>query len=87
MPQALTASERDRRAEGEVLRLLLHEYPEQFTAGELVRELTGPHPVFSKQDEVERAVRTLEQVGLIHREGKLLWPSRAARCCFALELE
>ncbi len=84
---ALTAAERDRRAEGEVLRLALHEYPEQFTVGELIRELTGPHPVFHEADDVERAIRTLDHVGLLHQQNKLVWPSRAARYYFTLELE
>jgi hypothetical protein len=83
----LTAGERDQRIEAAVLRVLLVEYPEQLTADELRLELVGPDPSFSDREEVDRAVRTLAHVGLVHQQGTLVWPSRAARYYFTLEVE
>jgi hypothetical protein len=56
--------------------LLIH--PIQLTQGELSRELTGGSDEFAAIEEIDRAVRDLVAVGLLHRHGLFVVPSRAA---------
>jgi hypothetical protein len=70
-----------------VLRILLLEYPEQLTIEELRREVAGADADFGELDEVNRAIETLKRTGLVHGQGLLVWPSRAARYFQALELD
>jgi predicted transcriptional regulator len=74
-----TPAEADATVEAIVLSLLLAEQPAQLTVAELQLELAGDPASFPRRDEVERAVRELAAVGLVHRNGELLLPSRAAR--------
>jgi hypothetical protein len=61
------------------LRQLLALHPIQLTLAELVRELTGEAAgEFEARDGVERAVRELAAAGLVHRNGDVVLPSRAA---------
>jgi hypothetical protein len=71
-------AEEDTAVEAAVLRQLLALYPAQVTFEELVREVGGEPQDFSRRDAVERAVRDLGAVGLLHRNGELILPSRAA---------
>jgi hypothetical protein len=64
--------------EGAVLTLLGVEHPTRLTIAELVRELTGSPADFAERDAVERAVRDLVAVGLLHRHECFVWPTRAA---------
>jgi predicted transcriptional regulator len=64
--------------EGAVLALLVAEYPTPLTSAELVHELTGSPRDFAERDTVERAVRNLIAVGLLHRHDRFVWPTRAA---------
>jgi hypothetical protein len=73
----------DATIEAAVLRQLLALYPVQVTVAEMVRELAGEEAGeggvdFALSDAVARAVRELGAVGLLHRNGELLLPSRAA---------
>lgn len=68
----------DAAVESAVLQQLLAIHPTQVTVAELVRELAGPEAAFSERDAIERAVRDLAGVGLVHRNGDLLTPTRAA---------
>lgn len=66
-----------------VLRLLLSEHPTLLTEAELARELTGAARSVGARDrpirgEIQMAVRDLVGAGLVHRQGELLLPSRAA---------
>jgi len=70
--------EEDAHTQRAVLALLLAEHPTQLTCSELVRELTADPDAFAARDDVERAVRDLVAVGLLHRQGPLLTPTRAA---------
>jgi len=73
---ATTAVE-DVRDQTAVLRQVLSLYPETLTVDELVREMTiSPQP--EERDAVERAVRDLAAVGLLHTEGSRVFPTRAA---------
>jgi hypothetical protein len=61
-----------------VLTHVLCEHPIIFTVSELIDELgTGPEE-FARRDAIERAVRDLERVRLLHRHGPLILPTRAA---------
>jgi len=77
MEQIRTPAEQDGAAEAAVLQQLLALHPIQLSFEELLREL-GEDEGFARRDAVERAVHDLEAAGLLHRNGKLLTPSRAA---------
>jgi hypothetical protein len=68
----------DAGVEGAVLAFLLAEHPTGPTLAELIAELTGDAREFAERDAVERAVRDLSAVGLVHRQGDFVWPTRAA---------
>lgn len=67
----------DEGVESVVLRQLLDLHPTRLTTGELVRELGGDRG-FAERDAVERAVRELSAVGLLHHGGEFVVPTRAA---------
>ena len=67
----------DESVESAVLRQLLDLHPTQLTIAELRREL-GSDDGFAERDAVERAVRDLAAVGLIHRGREFVVPTRAA---------
>jgi predicted transcriptional regulator len=67
----------DEGVESAVLRQLLDLHPTQLTIAELRREL-GSDDGFAERDAVERAVRDLAAVGLIHRGREFVVPTRAA---------
>jgi diphthamide biosynthesis methyltransferase len=64
--------------EAAVIQHLLEAHPSQLTEAELIRELCGEEPQFAERDAIERAVRDLAGVGLLHRGEPLLTPTRAA---------
>lgn len=68
----------DSTTEAAVLGMLLALHPAQLTRAELSREIAGEDADFAQRDAVERAVRQLAAVGLAHRSGDLVLPSRAA---------
>ena len=70
--------EDDAKAQGAVLAVLLAEHPAQLTLAELVRQLTDNPDDFGQRDAVERAVRDLVGIGLLHRQGSFVVPSRIA---------
>ena len=73
-----TTRDADRVTESAAMRLLLQLHPTQITVEELIGELVGQQPGFAERDSVERAVRDLAAIGLLHRNGELLLPTRAA---------
>jgi hypothetical protein len=68
----------DRGVENAVLQRVIEVHPAQLTVAELVRELAGEDPEFAERDAIERAVRDLSGVGLLHRNDEFLMPTRAA---------
>lgn len=68
----------DLATEAAVMRQVLDVHPVLLTTEELIRELGGGSPGFAERDAVERAVRDLAGVGLIHHHGDLVLPTRAA---------
>jgi hypothetical protein len=68
----------DLATEATVLRQLLEVHPVLMTEAELVREIAGESPDFAQRDAIERAVRDLGGVGLIHAGGEFVVPTRAA---------
>lgn len=77
-PIQLPPDERDENVQGAVLMHLLHAYPAQLTATELLHELTETPNDFGSRDRIQRATRDLVAVGLLHRNGEFVVPSRAA---------
>ena len=77
--RAATTAELDDRDQTAVLRHVLCLYPETLTLDELVREMIGfSSSGSSERDAVDRAVRDLGAVGLLHEEGSRVFPTRAA---------
>lgn len=68
----------DLTTESAVLQQLLDLHPAQLTVAELVREIGGEQPGFAERDAIERAVRDLGGVGLLHRRDDFVLPTRAA---------
>jgi hypothetical protein len=79
-----TTEAQDAATEAAVLVHLLAIHPTQLTAAELAREVAGAEADFAARDAIERAARDLAGVGLLHRNGDLLTPSRAALRCAEL---
>jgi hypothetical protein len=72
-----TASE-DIRDQGVTLMHVLHRHPTLLTIPDLVREIASASEDFGEGDNVERAVRDLTGVGLLHCTDGLAVPSPAA---------
>jgi hypothetical protein len=72
-----TAAE-DTRDQGIVLIHVLAVHPTHLIVPELVREITAGAADFAEDDRVERAVRDLTGLGLLHCPGGVVVPSRAA---------
>ncbi len=68
----------DLATESTVLRQLLVLHPAQLTVAELVREIGGEQAGFAERDAIERAIRDLGAVGLLHRRDDFVLPTRAA---------
>jgi hypothetical protein len=68
----------DEGVESAVLRQLLDLHPTRLTLAELMREFGGDGGSFADQDAVERAVRDLAAVGLLHKGADFVSPTRAA---------
>lgn len=78
MDETRLPSQADTLVEAAVLQQLLFLHPVQLNLEELLRELAGGEEDFGERDAAERAVRDLAAAGLLHRNGELLAPSRAA---------
>lgn len=65
------------RTKDAALALILAEHPQR-TLAEVVREQTGDSDDFTERDAVERAVRDLVGIGLLHRQRAFVLPSRIA---------
>ncbi len=72
-----TNRDEDEAVESAVLRQLLDLHPAQLTLEELRREMGGDRG-FAECDALERAVRDLAAVGLVHRGAEFVIPTRAA---------
>lgn len=72
-----TNRDEDEAVESAVLHQLLNLHPAQLTLEELKREMGGGRD-FADRDALERAVRDLAAVGLVHRGAEFVVPTRAA---------
>jgi hypothetical protein len=59
-------------------------HPVQVTEAELIREVAVDPDEFGQRDGIERAVRDLVSVALLHRHGAFVLPTRAALCAYEL---
>jgi len=73
-----TTAEEDDMFQHGVLGHVLAVHPAQLTLPELIREMVNGEIDFRHRDGIERAVRDLAGVGLLHREGDSIRPTRAA---------
>ncbi len=76
-----TPAEDDALVEAAVLQLLLALHPAQVTFAELQRLMAMDEADFNQRDSAERAVRELVGAGLAHRNGEVIFASRAAVRC------
>jgi len=76
--QPTAGSQQDDYYERMVLRHVLGERPTIYRLCDLVRELAKDPEDFSQKDGVERAVRELTKVGLLHRQCECVLPTPAA---------
>lgn len=72
-----TPEDADAQDQAAVMTLLLTEHPAQLTRAEIEREIAEGGE-FAERDAVERAIRDLAGVGLLHQQGDLVLPTRAA---------
>ncbi|HET9197697.1 MAG TPA: hypothetical protein VFN92_05495 [Solirubrobacterales bacterium] len=72
-----TNRDEDEAVESAVLSQLLDLHPAQLTLEELRREM-GEDGDFAARDALQRAVRDLAAVGLVHRGAEFVTPTRAA---------
>lgn len=68
----------DLATESTVMRQVLAVHPVLLTTEELIREIAGEQAEFAERDAIERAVRDLGGVGLLHQHGEFVLPTRAA---------
>ncbi|HEU4392560.1 MAG TPA: hypothetical protein VFR04_02860 [Solirubrobacterales bacterium] len=73
-----TPAAEDAATESAVLQQVLELHPVLVTVAELVREIGGESPDFARRDAIERAVRDLTAVGLLHHHDAFVMPTRAA---------
>lgn len=73
-----STAKQDLHDQGIVLMHVLHRHPTLLTIPDLVREVTAGSEEFAESDAVERAVRDLTSVGLLHCPNALAVPSPAA---------
>ncbi len=69
---------KDRNDQHAVLLHVLALHPIHLPVPDLVRELTAASGDFAEGDAIERAVRDLTGIGLLHCPGGLVMPSHAA---------
>ncbi len=81
MDKSRTPAEEDDAIEAAVLQLLLALHPAQVTFQELLRLMTVNTADFDQRDAADRAVNALVAVGLAHRNGEVVFVSRAAMRC------
>lgn len=84
MQHQITPGDDDRRAQGLVFLYVTEIYPGLAQYGDMVRELTSGSEDYKERDRIERAVTELIGVGLLHRHGDLIIPTRA--CLRAYEV-
>jgi hypothetical protein len=84
---SLAPAEQDARAQQTLLGLVLLEHPAQLSVSELVLALSEDPEDFGQRDLVQRAVRDLASVGLLHHQGGAVRPTRAALRFQELELD
>jgi hypothetical protein len=73
-----TPAREDAATESAILHHLLAIHPVQITLEELVREIDERPQDFARRDAIERAVRELTGIGLLHRQDSFVVPSHAA---------
>lgn len=77
-PHPSPTHKQDIRDQGVVLMHVLALHPTNLIVPDLVRELTNGSDEFAEGDNVERAIRDLTGVGLLHCPGGMVVPTRAA---------
>jgi hypothetical protein len=74
-----TTAADDDAVQATTLQQVLELHPARLTPDELIREIGGGGSAgFAERDAVERAVRDLEAVGLVHGTDGFVTPTRAA---------
>ncbi|HEX3562467.1 MAG TPA: hypothetical protein VHU24_06485 [Solirubrobacterales bacterium] len=74
----LAPHERDDRDQEAIMALVISEHPIQLTVSELVCQMVPPDADWIESNDIERGVRDLIGIGLLHRSGDTIRPTRAA---------
>lgn len=74
----LAPHEKDDQDQEGIMALVISEHPIQLTVSELVRQMVPPDADWIESDDIERGVRDLVGIGLLHRNGDTIRPTRAA---------
>lgn len=75
---AWTMEDDDLVMESAVLQRVPDVHPARLSVDELIREIAGEAADFGNRDAIERAVRDLSDVGLLHHRDEFVNPTRAA---------
>lgn len=76
-----TTAQEDRKFRRAVLDHVIYRHPTHLRVAELVLEITaGREEEFAGSDAIERAVRDLTGVGLLHCPSGIVMPTNAALC-------
>jgi hypothetical protein len=73
-----SSPERDDRIVQHSVLVHLIEHPVHLTEADLIRELASDPEAFGPRDHVQQAICDLAKVGLVHRHGPFVLPTRAA---------
>ncbi|HET8565883.1 MAG TPA: hypothetical protein VFL77_05365 [Solirubrobacterales bacterium] len=76
--RSLTTHAEDDRDQTAILGVVLEEHPIQLTVAELALQMVGGNPAWADSDAVERGVRELVGMGLLHLSGDTIRPTRSA---------
>jgi hypothetical protein len=76
--RVLAPHEKDDRDQEAIVALVISEHPIQLTVPELVRQMVPPDAEWIESEDIERGVRDLVGIGLLHRSGDTIRPTRAA---------
>jgi hypothetical protein len=80
-----SAVQQDRNVESAVLAIVIERHPARVAVADVVEEMTSVANPPGRAEAVERAIDELAGVGLLHRRGNLIEPTRASLRMVELE--
>jgi hypothetical protein len=80
-----SAVQQDRNVESAVLAIVIERHPTRVAVADVVEEMMSVANAPGRSEAVERSIDELARVGLLHRRGALIEPTRAALRMVELE--